>query len=148
MSVQAKTAYAGEVSVEEAYEILASEVNATLIDVRTVPEWQYVGTADLSGLEKTAVLLGWQTYPAMHIQPNFVELMEAEMQRRGVEKDDALLFLCRSGVRSRYAAVAATAAGWKRCFNISHGFEGPLDAKRKRGGLAGWKAQGLPWSQS
>ncbi|MGI9402905.1 MAG: rhodanese-like domain-containing protein, partial [Hyphomicrobium sp.] len=27
------------------------------------------------------------------------------------------------------------------------GFEGPLDASRHRGQVAGWKAAGLPWVQ-
>ena len=38
-----------------------------------------------------------------------------------------LLFICRSGARSRQAAIAMTSAGWAPCFNVSDGFEGPLD---------------------
>ena len=44
--------------------------------------------------------------------------------------------------------IALTEAGHTRCFNIADGFEGPLDDKRHRGAIGGWKAQGLPWSQS
>jgi rhodanese-related sulfurtransferase len=57
------------------------------------------------------------------------------------------VFLCRSGARSRHAAIAMTSAGWGPCFNVSDGFEGPLDDSRRRGG-AGWKAGGLPWAQT
>lgn len=147
MSVPVENTYAGDIAVEAAYQQLAAEANATLIDVRTEPEWQYVGTADLSGLEKTVIYLPWQVYPAMQVLPNFVDVLSAELRRRGIGVEDGLLFLCRSGIRSRHAAVAMTAAGWKRCYNLSHGFEGPLDAKRRRS-VAGWKAQGLPWTQT
>jgi hypothetical protein len=30
---------------------------------------------------------------------------------------------------------------------VAEGFEGPLDANRRRGGRAGWKYAGLPWVQ-
>jgi len=59
-----------------------------------------------------------------------------------------LLFLCRSGVRSRAAAIAMTAAGYSRAYNIAQGFEGDPDAERHRGNKNGWKASGLPWKQT
>jgi hypothetical protein len=40
------------------------------------------------------------------------------------------------------------ASGWRMSRNISGGFEGPLDGERRRGGVDGWKAAGLPWVQS
>ena len=45
-------------------------------------------------------------------------------------------------------ATAMTNAGWGPCFNVSDGFEGPLDGLRRRGGVGGWKAGGLPWAQT
>ena len=38
-------------------------------------------------------------------------------------------------------------AGWAPCFNVSDGFEGPLDPWRHRGVVGGWKAVNLPWVQ-
>jgi len=35
-----------------------------------------------------------------------------------------------------------------KCFNIAGGFEGDLDAARHRGQINGWKAAGLPWTQT
>jgi rhodanese-related sulfurtransferase len=58
------------------------------------------------------------------------------------------MFLCRSGVRSRAAAIAMTRAGFSRAYNIAGGFEGDLDGERHRGAANGWKAAGLPWKQT
>jgi rhodanese-related sulfurtransferase len=65
----------------------------------------------------------------------------------GTDKDSELFFICRSGGRSKMAAQALSALGFTRCRNVKDGFEGPLDPDRHRGGLGGWKAAGLPWSQ-
>jgi rhodanese-related sulfurtransferase len=62
-------------------------------------------------------------------------------------RDAALLFICRSGNRSRAAAEAMTALGFRRCYNVAEGFEGHHDNARHRGQLDGWKAAGLPWIQ-
>jgi rhodanese-related sulfurtransferase len=50
-------------------------------------------------------------------------------------------------VRSLAAAKAAEDAGYRHCYNVADGFEGPLDPDNHRGGLAGWKVEGLPWRQ-
>ena len=55
---------------------------------------------------------------------------------------DPLLFLCRSGVRSHYAAMLAASAGYARAYNVLEGFEGDNGA-----GLNGWRAAGLPWQR-
>ena len=138
-----QTGYAGEVDVTEAWEILKSDAEAVLVDVRTHPEWAFVGVPLLNELGKETVLVSWQHYPSMEINGDFV----SEVAGSGVGKDATILFLCRSGVRSKAAAVAMTAAGYPRCFNVSGGFEGPHDANRHRGDVDGWKARSLPWAQ-
>jgi len=65
-----------------------------------------------------------------------------------VAKDAPIVFMCRSGGRSKAAAVAMTAQGFRRCYNLAGGFEGPLDSARHRGTAGGWKAAGLPWAQT
>jgi len=69
------------------------------------------------------------------------------LKKTGYRPGAPLFFLCRSGARSRAAAIALTEAGYGPCFNIKDGFEGALDTKRHRGAL-GWKAAGLPWLQT
>ena len=136
--------YAGDVSPKTAWKILSERKDAVLIDVRTRPEWNYVGLPDLTAIGKKPALLEWQVFPSMQINPDFVAALTGET----ANKDAPMLFLCRSGARSAAAAKALTAAGYSTCFNVADGFEGPLDAQAKRGAAAGWKAAGLPWRQT
>jgi rhodanese-related sulfurtransferase len=136
-------AYAGDVTAQQAWKDLSSDSRAALIDVRTPAEWSFVGTADLSSLGKKTLRIAWQAYPGMALNPKFAE----EVARAGLPKDAALFFICRSGARSRAAAEALTAQGYRRCYNVADGFEGPHDGEGHRGRLAGWKASGLPWTQ-
>lgn len=137
--------YAGDVSPAEAWEVLEKDPKAQLVDVRTTAEWNYVGLPDLASLEREPVLVEWQSFPSMKVNPAFVSDTE---RATSVPKDTPLFFLCRSGVRSRAAAVAMTAAGYSRAYNVAGGFEGDADAERHRGNRNGWKASGLPWKQT
>jgi rhodanese-related sulfurtransferase len=148
MSDRSSAGYAGDISASEAFSILQEDNVSVLVDVRTKAEWNYVGVPDISRLGKQTLLIEWQEFPSMTINPNFTATLEKALRENDVASDAPILFLCRSGARSRAAAIALTQAGHTRCFNIADGFEGPLDDKRHRGAIGGWKAQGLPWSQS
>jgi rhodanese-related sulfurtransferase len=148
MSFQRQADYGGDLSVKDAYALLADDKKSLLVDVRTQPEWAFVGVPDLAELDKAPIFQEWQVYPSMEPAPDFVSRLIATLTARGATPSTPVLFLCRSGVRSRSAAVALSAAGWSRCYNISDGFEGGLDETRKRGVLGGWRARGLPWKQS
>lgn len=136
-------AYAGDVTAQQAWERLSADRRSALVDVRTPAEWSYVGIPDLSSIDKNPVRVFWQGYPGMALNPRFAE----ELGQAGISKDDVIFFLCRSGARSRAAAEAMTALGYRRCYNLADGFEGPRNSEGRRGGLAGWKASGLPWTQ-
>jgi rhodanese-related sulfurtransferase len=148
MSTQMPNGYAGDVSAVDAYSMLENDAAAVLVDVRTKAEWAYVGAPDLASLGKETIFVEWQEFPSMKVAPDFAPRLGDILRARGVSASTAVLFLCRSGARSRAAAIAMTEAGQERCFNIADGFEGPLDDKRRRGVVRGWKAQGLPWAQS
>ena len=66
-------------------------------------------------------------------------------RQRLAGKDDVLLFLCRSGVRSRHAATLATQHGYANSYDILEGFEGDKDAEGHRKTVGGWCKAGLPW---
>ena len=83
-----------------------------------------------------------RTYPDGSINRRFVD----EVREAGVEAGRPVYFICRSGVRSRAAADALTAAGLGPAYNVLEGFEGPPDAAGHRT-VSGWKNSGLPWLQ-
>ena len=135
--------YAGEITPTQAWQRLSREENAKLVDVRTQAEWSFVGVPDLASLEKQVLLISWQVFPSMDRNGAFA----AQLENHGVRKDDVVLLLCRSGVRSKAAAEFLTAQGYQAAWNVTDGFEGPHDGNKHRGGQAGWKFSGLPWAQ-
>lgn len=136
--------YAGDVEPAEAFQAIVADPAAVLVDVRTRPELAYVGYPDLSQIGKQIIPIEWQVFPSGRQNPDFVDELEA----RGVQKDQPVYFICRSGVRSMHAAIAATNAGYRSAFNVADGFEGPVGDDGHRGVSAGWKSDGLPWRQS
>ena len=129
--------YAGALLPTEAAALLAADSNAKLVDVRTTPELVYVGRVP------NAAALEWQSWPDMAQNPHFLASLQ-----QVADKQSPVLFLCRSGVRSHYAAAAAAAAGWQLAFNILEGFEGDINSDNRRGFRSGWRYRGLPWEQS
>lgn len=136
-----------EVDVEEVWARLAAAPDSVLIDVRTKPEWEFVGIPDLSQLGKEPLLIEWKTYPDGQINPAFVEQLTARLQAMGATPETDLFFICRSGGRSLAAAKALAERGYRACHNVAGGFEGPVGPDRHRGSVSGWKAAGLPWMQ-
>ncbi|MDB5762927.1 MAG: rhodanese-like protein [Herminiimonas sp.] len=130
--------YAGAVTPQEAYALLQAHPNAKLVDVRTNAERDWVGRVAVPEIRQAAVQ--WNLYPGGTANPDFMPQLT---QVAG--KDDVLLFLCRSGVRSRHAAKRATEEGYTQCFDILEGFEGDKDAEGHRKTVAGWCKAGLPW---
>jgi rhodanese-related sulfurtransferase len=127
--------YFGAVAPSDAYALVKAATDARLIDVRTRPEWDYVGHAPDSSL------LEWNVYPEGTRNPDFL----AELRILAPDPEAPVLFLCRSGVRSDGAARMAAAAGYSKAFNVLEGFEGDKDARGQRGTLGGWRKAGLPW---
>lgn len=135
--------YAGDLTPDEAWDLISQKGHAVLIDVRTQPEWQFVGLPDLGQFGRQATLIDWQVYPDMNINPEFT----TRLSEAAPDQQAPVLFLCRSGVRSRAAAVLATESGYTKAYNVSDGFEGAPNADQQRGKVGGWKAAGLPWRQ-
>ena len=117
--------YAGAVTPAEANRLREAGA-AVLVDVRTPAEYRDVGHVP------GTPLVEWPRGGAAEDVRRFVE--EIARQYR---PDDALLLLCRSGVRSHYAAHVLAQAGFERAFNVLEGFEGAAPGQ-------GWQAAGLP----
>ena len=135
--------YGGDVTPRDAFSYL-SRNHAVLIDVRTLPEWQFIGLPDLNGTHGELVTICWKLYPDFSTNVKFSDQLSAV---EGVTKDTPLFFICRSGGRSLDAAVAMSALGYRYCFNVAGGFEGDIDPQGHRGTKQGWKASQLPWKQ-
>ncbi len=142
------TAYEGDVDPAEAWHLLQTYPDAQLVDVRTSAEWAFVGLPDLSAIDREVHCVEWQKFPSMSPNPDFTAQARAKITAAGASASTPVLFLCRSGARSRAAAIAMAAAGFSRAINVAGGFEGDLDRERHRSGVSGWKAAGLPWRQT
>ena len=132
-----------EFSSLKCFEILSINPNSHLIDVRTEPEWNYVGIPDLSSIKKQALCISWKIYPEMSVNNNF----EKQIIKFNIQKNNNLYFICRSGNRSYDAAKFLISKGFTNCFNVSDGFEGKLNQHNKRASIDGWKFHNLPWKQ-
>ena len=121
-------AYAGAITPAEA-NALREAGAATLVDVRTPEEYRQVGHVPGTSL------VVWPRSGAPEDVQRFVgEVVAAH------DPAQPLLLLCRSGVRSHYAAHVLAQAGYTRAYNILQGFEGAFPGE-------GWKAAGLPVEQ-
>lgn len=150
--VNMSLAYAGVIEADTAYNLLNSDSSSCIIDVRTKAEITFVGAPKLADAQHRYCLIEWQLFPTMQKNDKFIEqlnvqLTEWEKQDGIPNQDRPLLFLCRSGVRSEYAAEVATQMGCTKCYNIVGGFEGDVDINGHRAKVSGWQFLDLPWSQ-
>jgi rhodanese-related sulfurtransferase len=120
--------YAGAVTPAEAWALQGIGA-ARILDVRTQPEWQFVGHVH------EVPLIEWPRDGQAAALRSFMASVDETF-----DKDTPVLFLCRSGVRSHYAAELATHAGFARAYNVLEGFEGDAPGR-------GWRAAGLPWKK-
>ena len=140
--------YAGDITPGEAWKILSENPEAVLVDVRTDAEWKFVGVPDVSSLGRDVIFIEWNRSNGTRNENFVADLVAAGIQASPEGTGDRpVIFLCRSGNRSIGTAEAATAAGIGPSYNVLDGFEGNLDEHKHRGGT-GWRALGLPWTQS
>jgi rhodanese-related sulfurtransferase len=127
-------AYAGAVTPPEAWHLFTTGA-AKIVDVRTAAEVRYVGCVP------GAAHVEWHGRDPEQVE-RFLEALRAEAAR-----DEPLLFLCRSAVRSHHAAAVARSVGYGHAFNVLEGFEGQRNHAQQRGQIDGWRRHGLPWIQ-
>ncbi|MDQ9170344.1 rhodanese-like domain-containing protein [Oxalobacteraceae bacterium R-40] len=131
--------YAGALTPQEAFLLLQSDPSIKLVDVRTNAERDWIGRVAINNDQHLAVQ--WNLYPQNQPNPDFLNQLS-----QSANKEDVLLFMCRSGVRSRHAATMATSNGYRNCFDILEGFEGDKDPEGHRKMVNGWCKAGLPWT--
>lgn len=132
--IELELPYAGAVTPVEAWTLVSAR-RARLVDVRTPAEYRFVGAVpDSTNIE-------WR---GADILPS---AMFVSTLRDVLRPGEAVLLLCRSGVRSHAAARAAAAAGFDNVYNVLEGFEGQRTHVGHRGEIDGWRRHGLPWVQ-
>ncbi len=120
------------VSPQEAQR-LVSEEGWTLVDVRSIPEFEAGHPAGAYNVPWAHAVNG-----AMQPNPEFLAVMQQRFPR-----DAKLLLACRSGGRSLRAAEALASAGYTQLTDQRAGWDGARDAFG-RVQEAGWSSAGLP----
>lgn len=116
------------ITAKECLKALIENNNAKLIDVRTPSEWENDGYADLTSINKKVNLISWTNIDGTYNEEFFMRV-----KNLGIEKDDMLFIICRSGVRSTHAANYLNDNDIsKNIFNLEGGME------------FGWKLSNLP----
>jgi rhodanese-related sulfurtransferase len=126
--------YDGELTPNEAFDVLQQDAATVLVDVRSQAE------LDLVGRIPNASHIEWAFYPGMVANTEFA----SQLQTR-IDKNKTIVFMCRTGGRSHHAAVVAQQLGYK-AYNMLEGFEGEVNAEKQRTLINGWKHAGLPWN--
>lgn len=130
----------------DAWDLIQRDPSALLVDVRSTMEFLFIGHP------KGAINIPWIDEPDWVVNPHFA----AEVRRLvlgGLEHDAhghnvPVVLICRSGKRSHEAGEKLIEAGFHEVYNVTGGFEGPLDDAHHRSTVAGWRFAGLPWEQT
>lgn len=132
------------ISAKKAWDLMQTNPQTVLIDVRSSMEFLFVGHA------KGAISVPWIDEPDWKINPNFAKEVR-QLMLGGVSCSDEgcvpVMLICRSGKRSLEAGKHLVSEGFVEVYNVDHGFEGPLDEQHHRSTVSGWRHDDLPWEQ-
>ncbi|MGA1868484.1 MAG: rhodanese-like domain-containing protein [bacterium] len=140
---------AENITCKEAHEMIKSEPKAIVIDIRTQPEFQFMGYIEgaynipywFFGSKFTEKDKEYQFAPGtMKKAPmnryQFVQNPDFLKHVKMLAKpNDTVILYCGSSKRSAMAADDLVKAGYKNVFNVISGIEGAKD---------GWKKENLP----
>ena len=115
------------IKATDAFDFLSKKDNSHLIDTRSDIEWKSTGIPDLSSINKETNLINWGPV----LDQIFFEQYK-NFLLTSFNKNDNLLFICRSGSRSLMAAQFAIKFGFENSFNIYEGFYNENDQNWKK----------------
>jgi rhodanese-related sulfurtransferase len=138
------------INSKEAFDLLKEDKNAVLIDVRTNKEHLEVGIPDLRDIGKDTFKIEWRNSILPGSGKRFLNDFKKNLSHHDERK---YLFICRSGIRSNFAALTVEESFKSgnyngMCFNIEDGFEGFEQPSVYPQNPTGWKNLGLPWSRA
>ena len=136
-----------KIKSKEAFDLLKKDENAVLIDVRTRKEHLEVGVPDLREFGKETYIIEWKNSILPGSRKRF---LNAFYQNLSLRSEGKCLFICRSGIRSNFAALTVeesfNSGNYNgRCYNVEDGFEGHEQPLGYPQNPNGWKNLGLPW---
>lgn len=140
----------------EAHELKQKNPQKVLfVDIRTRAEIMYVGLPSTVDFNVPFLdfpeVWEWSDASGEFIQMSntrFVPAIEARLAKMGLGKDDPIILICRSGIRSNHAAGLLATKGFTRAYTVIDGFEGDTAKDGERKGqrvVNGWKNANLPW---
>lgn len=126
-------------SPKEAARFLGLHPQALLIDCRSEREFRFVGHP------VGAVHVPWIEDTGFAINPHFSGNVA---KLAGDSRARPIVLICRTGDRALDAGKVLEAMGFSCIYTVRHGFEGDVGANYQRGGVNGWRFEGLPWEIS
>jgi len=129
--------------------------NVFLVDVRTQGEIEFLGIADIADVNIPYMfndLSEWDTKKYRYLKEpnsNFSITLREKLEKAGLDKNNTILLMCRSGTRSSKAANLLYQLGYTKAYTVVDGFEGDkVKAGPHKGQrlVNGWKNANLPWS--
>ena len=135
------------INSKEAFDLLREDEKAVLVDVRTQKEHLTVGIPDLRELGKETYIVEWKNSILPGSRKRFLIDFNKNLE---LLEGGKYLFICRSGIRSNFAALTMeesfNSGNYNgKCFNIEDGFEGHEKPVGYPQNPTGWKNLGLPW---
>lgn len=156
LSEKKQTPQALYVNAVQAHQMkLQDPDNVFLVDVRTQGEIEFLGMADIADVNIPYMfndLSEWDTKKYRYLkQPNsnFSVTLREKLEAAGLDKNNTILLMCRSGTRSSKAANLLHQLGYTKAYTVVDGFEGDkVKAGPHKGQrlVNGWKNANLPWS--
>ena len=137
------------INSKEAFDLLREDKHAVLIDVRTNKEHLQVGIPDLREIGKDTFKIEWRNSILPGSRKRFLNDFNKNLSHHDQGK---YLFICRSGIRSNFAALTVEESFKSgnyngMCFNIEDGFEGFQQPSSYPQNPTGSKNLGLPGSR-
>ena len=84
--------YGGDLSVGECWELLTSDKDSVLVDVRTRAEWAFVGLPQMSDGMQPIVLQEWQAFPDMAVDGDFSTHLQQQLAKLGRRREYQAVF--------------------------------------------------------
>ena len=145
-------------TAKQAYKYTMDNMDNTLfVDIRTPSELNYLGATTVMDAHVPMVFMdssGWNDKKHRYKRAKnttFVADVDKALKKKGLNKSDTVILICRSGKRSASAVNVLAKQGYTKVYSVTDGYEGGKVKKGKNKGKRmkdGWKNSGLPWTYS